>query len=365
MLAVDGDTPLGVGQVGGCNTLLSANLLFQMIRELQVKEDLLTECSKNTGMIFGRHAFASKAKFAIWFTQANPSREGLAGFINIISIWAFGGSDSGTTSEWLHEVHGSKSLGLKGGGAEVSYAHSMAKCYPIKFVGKDKTNQISATTRIKMLESHATWMGNGLGGDGVRNRLDATLATAIWCHQQYCEDNFPDGDLKSLALRTADATRVFWSKLGTYIDNEHLALTLFDLISKHILLLLSNQVVQICKDLFKLCCMASNIDVMNNKGVAAARYAWVTLQAHRVMEGYLTDKFWNHLAITGCFVCFLTCHMTNKLTLWVKSNMDKLEKELKELKAGMTNKVSAEMFNCLDSKLTKILRLNPTIRSHE
>ncbi len=140
-----------------------------MICELNVKVDLLTECSKNTDVIFGYHAFASKAKFAIWFTQANPSGEGLAGFVDIISIWAFSGSDSGTTSKWLHKAHRLKSLGLKGGGVEVSYAHSMAKCYPIKFVGKDKTNQISATTMIKMLESHATWMGNDLGSNGVRN----------------------------------------------------------------------------------------------------------------------------------------------------------------------------------------------------
>jgi hypothetical protein len=214
-----------------------------MICELQAKVDLLTECSKNTGVIFGCHAFAYKAKFPIWFTQAKPSGEGLAGFVDIISIWAFGGSDSGTTSEWLHEVHRSKSLGLKGGRAEVSYTHSMAKRYLVKFVGKDKTYQISATTMIKMLESHAMWMENGLGDNGVRNRLDATLATAIRCHQQYCNNNFLDGNLKSLALRTADANQVFWLKLGTYINNEHLMLKLFDLISKHILLLLSNQVV--------------------------------------------------------------------------------------------------------------------------
>ncbi len=127
--------------------------------------------------------------------------------------------------------------------------------------------------------------------------------------------------------------------------------------------MLSNQVVQICEDLFELCCTASNIDIAHNKGVAAAWYAWVTLQVHGVMKGYLTDKFRNHPAISGCFVRFLTHHMTNNLTLGVKTNMDKLKKELKELKAGMANKVSAEMFNHLDSKLTNILRLNPTIRS--
>ncbi len=211
-----------------------------MIRDLQAKVELLTEHFKNTRVVFVCCAFASKAVFTIWFAQANPSRDRLAGFMDIISIWAFGSSNSGTMSEWLHKVHRSESLGHKGGGAEVSYLHSMRKHYPIKFIGKDKADQISATITIKMLKSHATWVGNGLGGNGVKNWLDATLATAIRRHQQYCDDNYPDGDLKNMALKTADVTCVFWSRLGTYIDDEHLTLTLLDLLSKHILLFLSN-----------------------------------------------------------------------------------------------------------------------------
>jgi hypothetical protein len=57
-----------------------------MIWDLQAKVEHLTERSKNTEVVFGRRAFASKAEFAIWFAQANPSRDGLAGFVDIISI---------------------------------------------------------------------------------------------------------------------------------------------------------------------------------------------------------------------------------------------------------------------------------------
>jgi hypothetical protein len=58
-LGVDGNTPLGVATVGGSEIIISANYLFGMIRELQAKVDVLTERSKNTGVIFGQLAFAS------------------------------------------------------------------------------------------------------------------------------------------------------------------------------------------------------------------------------------------------------------------------------------------------------------------
>jgi hypothetical protein len=108
--------------------------------------------------------------------------------------------------------------------------------------------------------------GNGMG-DSIKARLDNTLALAIWHHHQYCHDNFPDYDLKAMILKMAEATQVFWSKLGTYIDDEHSTLTLFKLISKHILMLLLNQVVQIWEDVFEPWCMVASVDVKNNKGV--------------------------------------------------------------------------------------------------
>jgi hypothetical protein len=106
-----------------------------MIRDLQAKVEILTERSKNTRVIFDCWAFASEVEFAVWFTQANPAGEGLAGFVNIVSIWAFGTTNHNITSKWLNKLHCSKSIGLKGGGVVVSYAHSMSTGYPSQFVG--------------------------------------------------------------------------------------------------------------------------------------------------------------------------------------------------------------------------------------
>jgi hypothetical protein len=49
---IDGDTPQGIVSVGGCETVITSNYLFGLIQELQAKVDVLTERSKNTGVIF-------------------------------------------------------------------------------------------------------------------------------------------------------------------------------------------------------------------------------------------------------------------------------------------------------------------------
>jgi hypothetical protein len=94
-------------------------------------------------------------------------------------------------------------------------------------------------------------------------------------------------------------------------------------------------------------------------------FAWVTLQAHGVMQVFLKDKFKHHQAIIGCFVCFLMCHMANQLAMGFKTNVDGLEMAVKELKAGAANKVSTEMFNKLDSKLQNLVRRNPNLKTWE
>ena len=168
MGGIDADTPLGTVQIGGCDTPLSATLLFQMIQDLQAKVAILTKRSKNTGIIFDRLAFASEAKFAIWFAQANPGGDGLASFVDIVSIWSFGAADNNSPAEWLKELHQSKSIKLKGGSIEVTYSHSMKTRYPSEFVGANNKSQITNLTTIEMLESMDAWKGNGLGGTGVK-----------------------------------------------------------------------------------------------------------------------------------------------------------------------------------------------------
>jgi hypothetical protein len=62
---IDGNTPLGLATVGGSKVVILANYLFRMIKELQAKVDILTEQSKNTGVIFGQCTFASETEFII------------------------------------------------------------------------------------------------------------------------------------------------------------------------------------------------------------------------------------------------------------------------------------------------------------
>ncbi len=86
----------------------------------------MTERSKNTGVIFQQVAFSSEAEFNYWYTALNSSGLGLAAFVDLISIWTFASGDQVETSQWLNEIHRSKSVGLKGGNADAVYAHYMS-----------------------------------------------------------------------------------------------------------------------------------------------------------------------------------------------------------------------------------------------
>ena len=90
---LEGDTPLGVASVGGSETVLTSNYLFGLIRDLQAKVDVLTERSKNTGVIFQQVAFSSEAEFIYWYPHLNPSGSGLTDFVDSVSIWTFASGD--------------------------------------------------------------------------------------------------------------------------------------------------------------------------------------------------------------------------------------------------------------------------------
>ena len=90
---LNSNTPLGVASVGGCETVLMSNYLFGLIRELQAKVDVLTERSKNIGVIFLQVAFSSEAEFSYWYAHLNPSGSGLAAFVDLVSIWTFALAD--------------------------------------------------------------------------------------------------------------------------------------------------------------------------------------------------------------------------------------------------------------------------------
>ena len=126
ILGIDSDTPLGVASVGGNEIVITANYLFGLIRDLQAKVDVLTERSKNTGVIFKQIAFTSEAEFTYWYTLLNPSGSGLAAFVDLVSIWTFASNKQVDTSQWLNEIHWSKSVGLTGGNSDAVYAHSMS-----------------------------------------------------------------------------------------------------------------------------------------------------------------------------------------------------------------------------------------------
>ncbi len=78
-------------------------------------------------MIFDRRAFSLEMEFVLWFLSKNPSGKTMAGFVNIISIWAHGTANHVDQTHWLTELEGSRKVGLKRG-MDIAYAHSMSTC---------------------------------------------------------------------------------------------------------------------------------------------------------------------------------------------------------------------------------------------
>jgi hypothetical protein len=321
--------------------------------------DVLTECSKNTGVIFQKVTFSSEAEFNFWYAPMNSSGSGLAAFVDLVLIWMFASGNQVDASQWLNEIHCSKSVGLKGGNVDVVYAHSMSWSYPACFVGKDKTVILSTMT-IKLLESYDAWRGT-IMGDGMKECLTSNLQMAVCRHQQYCEDFVPEGIIRETAIKTAEFTLLFWNALVAYINDEYTHLLSFKLLPKHVLLLLLNQIVQICEDMFDFRNKADNVNILSPLPVAT-RFAWATMQALGTMEGYCWDKFCLYQAINSTFICFLLRHMVSQTSVGLKGTVDGFEKKVTDLTTKVTtlttactNNVTQDMFNGLETKLNKIV----------
>ncbi len=148
-----------------------------------------------------------------WFSSKNPVGDGMAAWVDIISVWAFG---------MANHIDSTQLVDLKGS-VDIAYMHSMSTCYPTLFVWTAK-DQILSTTTIKMFESHNAWRGDCLR-DGFKQCLMDTLAIAVCCHCQYCKDNHPERELQAMALQTANAVNTFWERLVVYIDNKYSSCT--------------------------------------------------------------------------------------------------------------------------------------------
>jgi hypothetical protein len=208
--------------------------------------------------------------------------------VDFQSIWAYAESNATNSSAWLSNMEKSQKMGLKGGWYEAMYMYSMGMKYPSYFVGK--ATNITSTTAIKILESIELWQRNGMG-DGYKSTLTEALKGAVERHCTYCNDQVPVGVVRNVALKTAEDTIRFWHSFTAYLDDKYSMLTSFHLLPKHILLLLLNQMVQICDDILEFRSKAVTTDI-SNPLATASRFGWVTLQAHGCLEGTKEIRPW-------------------------------------------------------------------------
>ena len=239
---VDANTVVTIVDIGGNPVLVSFGHLFQKMREMEAKVEVLTKQANNVGVLFGRWGFPSEAEFTLFMARKNPGSTGLAAFVDITYICFFFANSSTTdANKFLNTAHRAKSAGLKGGEAEFAVLFQVR--YSTIFVGTTK-GDILTTTVIHIFKSYEDWKGNGHAGDRIKDRLAQMMAQAVACHKQYVEDAGFTGKLKELALMTADETSRWWHELVNYVDREFLTLSGYNLSPKNILLLIKS----ICHD---------------------------------------------------------------------------------------------------------------------
>lgn len=273
----------------------------------------------------------------------------MAAFVDFVSVWSFSTVDNQETLEMLTERTKAAQLGLSSN-YDAQYLNSFLQRYPRQLFGKGASS-VTSTTIIEVLKEWSDWMGVG-GVDGHKQKLTQAMTLASRRHRAYCETNISSPELRELAMATAEATVTFWSSFVVYLYDEYTLLTSFNLKVKSVLLLLSNQVVQICDDVFEVRSTASGVDSSNNLA-AAVSYAWSTLRALGVMEGYLKSKFRHHPAISSTFVRFITQHMAAQ-SGDTGGGGSALVTQVKALALDVKTRVTQEQFNKLDSKVDKL-----------
>jgi len=232
--------------------------------------------------------------------------------------------------------------------------------YPVPFAGK-QSGPILDTDTIKMLSKLDVWQG--VGGNGMRDHLQEQLRRSVEAHKSYVNDHFPAGEFRDMALQTAKDVLTFFTFLTTYISEEIEILTSLGLPVAEVMLLLSNQVVQICDDMYEYRHLARNIN-LDNKAIAGARYAWVTLQSLGTLAGYLKDKFRRHQGIHSTFVRFLTRNLASQSCIGLSAQIKALATRVTKVETSLTTLTAntTKEKEKLDAKVESILRANPTLK---
>ena len=345
---------VGEVEIGGTRVQVTIGELLSRIQTLEAKSNARSLYVGSGGFSFGKLSFPGETEFMTWFVAVNPAGKGLAAIVDIVSIWEFSSHEQVSSTDWLQSYHRSTSSGFKST-LEPHYATTFANRYPKAFVGS--VDMILPTDRIKIFSSIASWRGNGIG-DGLKERLISSLRLAVARHRTYCEDNLPSGTFREHAIQSSTFTLAFFLTLVTHFDDEMSMLTSIGLPEKEVMLLISNQLVQICDDLYVPRQHATNVD-NSNSAAAAARYAWVSFQALDKM-GEFGKSLQTHPSINTTYTRFLTRMTAEASASGLKAKMVKLEEELKKAKQ---DKATMTALNKVDNKLELVIRLNELKRS--
>ena len=145
----------------------------------------------------------------------------------------------------------------------------------------------------------------------------------------------PAGALRDVCLEMVRTSQRFWTALFDHLNNDLERLDQFGIAEKECLVLISEQMKIVFKQVFNKRMMMPEFSIPPGEKVTvdyAAQVFFFTLQAHSAMEDFMSKKFTGHGLLGNTFICFLARQCGRTSVAEFERRLAKLEKKLTDAK---------------------------------
>ena len=348
------------GGAGTGREPVTMGLVMNRLRTIEAKQDIAMERSKQEGLTFDRHAFASQVEWTHCFVNGNPKGAGIACFVDIMSIWSHTNTGDATTEYWLQQTQRAMSTGINSKLAS-DFIATFQRRYPAALVGN--TMDITPGTTLSAFKTRDKWTGTGLA-DGRREHLMGYLRLGIERHRTYVRDNLPPGDLRDIALKTGELTLDWYNAFFVHLDEEATMLISLGISEDNVMNLLSSQTLHVYDEIFEIRQHAMEYDP-EFKLQVASRMGWIALRAHGVMKAYMDMKFKFHPAINSTYVRFLTKQTGQNSAAGLGTKLTSMDNKIKKLDSSLSADIDnvKKAITKADTKIEAVIKANTLKRS--
>ena len=292
-----GNPLLSLGEMIQSNTDLSSTVESLRGELARIQADL----SAQGGIKFGKYIFTSELDVqSVMMTEASDAMA-FACFLCPLTVFCHN-MEYTPAPGWSTET---KKWSADFTNAERKFVACGALRYPSYY---ESSGKAEAGKVISAFKSTGSWKGEK-AFKGERERIADALGVADTQASSYIEDHLPEGKLKRIAESMLAKVNTFYLKLHQFLDGDLQKLVGAGLTEDAVLTLLSNYVIVIFDNFFKL--RQKLREFVSTDKVQRLSYQqriiWVTLQVHQEMAEFLEGGgFSNNSSLNAAYVRFIT-----------------------------------------------------------